>query len=128
MNQKNTKCKSVSPSDQLSALNWLTKAIVLDCRGRHNEAQVRYRKALELDPYEKGIWDRKGRSLTWLGRYEEALGCFDRAIELGAQDADIWVGRGISLHALLRNDEAMACFGEALERNARCKWPGTTKL
>lgn len=84
-------------------------------QGRFPEAEIAFRKALELDPEYAAARTGLGSIAATLGRPEEALKEFDQSIDLLPHQSDAHFFRGQALEALGRTDDALAAYFRALE-------------
>ena len=87
--------------------------------GSIEEAARSYDKALELDPGNVNLWNRKGYAFGILGRYEDAVASFDQALAINSTNVEALNWKGLALYrGLDRHDEAIACFDKVLVLNA----------
>ena len=84
-------------------------------QGRFADAEVSFRKALELDPEYAAARTGLGSIAATLARPEEALEQFDQSIDLLPHQADAHFLRGQALEVLGRTDDALAAYFRALE-------------
>jgi Flp pilus assembly protein TadD len=84
-------------------------------RGRPQDAEQAYRRAIELDPRYALPWHNLGIQLGDLRRYEEAEQAYRRAMELDPRDADPWNNLGNLLGELKRYGEAEQAYRRAIE-------------
>ncbi|TDU64124.1 tetratricopeptide (TPR) repeat protein [Prosthecobacter fusiformis] len=115
-----------NPGDAYSQFKW-GRLLHVHLK-RYPEAEIAYRKAIELDTKSALPWHNLGNLLTVeFGRHPEAETAFRKAIELDAKDASPWNSLGILLTGKLgRPAEAETTFRKAIEldpRNAR-SWYG----
>jgi Flp pilus assembly protein TadD len=84
---------------------------------RCEEAEVAYRKAIELDTKDAHTWRNLGNLLQYgLERYEEAEAAYRKAIELDPNLAYLWTYLAILLSGNLnRYQEAEAAYRQAIE-------------
>jgi predicted O-linked N-acetylglucosamine transferase (SPINDLY family) len=82
--------------------------------GALGHAEALYRKALETEPANAGLWADLGRIKHSLGRHDEAVADFCRALDLEPSRLELRNDLGVSLMDLGRLDEAVASFREAL--------------
>jgi len=82
---------------------------------RFAEAEVAYRKALELNPRYAFAWINLGNALSGQSRHAEAETAFLSALELDPQDDVAWHYLGNARSALNQHAEAEAAFRKALE-------------
>ncbi len=61
-----------------------------------------YDKALQRDPDDPSLHNRRGGVLRNLGRYEEALAAYHEALRLDPGNAIFFTNRALTLHALGR--------------------------
>lgn len=102
---------AAAPED-LEARGW--RARLLGWSNRMAEAEVEYRKILEMRPGDADVLLGLADVVAWQGRYEEALTILDRAQLPEAQRAEAAMRRGRWLRALDRREESRAAFQEAL--------------
>jgi protein O-GlcNAc transferase len=88
--------------------------IVLQIRGRIDEAIAAYHRALERDGRNVLAWNNLGNILHEQNRTEEAAVHFRRALEANPGYADAHNNLGVALRELGRRDEAAASFERAL--------------
>ena len=84
---------------------------------RYNEAEIAYRKAIELNPAHATAYYNLGALLGDLKRTDEAEATFRKAIELNPSDAAAYSNLGNTLKDLKRYDEAEAAYRKAIELN-----------
>jgi Flp pilus assembly protein TadD len=89
--------------------------ILYDLFQRSDEAEVAYRKALELDPQYVFAWNNLGIALSGQNRYAEAEAAYRKALELDPQFASAWYNLGVVLSRQNRYAEAEAACRKALE-------------
>jgi Flp pilus assembly protein TadD len=96
---------------------WYEEGVLLEEEGEYAEAEVAYRRAIELDPNDALPWNGLGILLTdKLSRHEEAEAAYRRAIELDPTNALPWYNLGILLtDTLQRHEEAEAAYRRAIE-------------
>ena len=102
---------------ELDAKRWADKGTNLCNLGRHEDALVCLKRALELDPRDWIAWSSKGAVLSQLGRKREALADIDRAIELNPRSENSWANKAKALCSEVRYDEAITCCEQALALN-----------
>lgn len=90
-------------------LEWLLNSIV--------DAEVAYRKALELDPDYVSAWNNLGNVLYGQQRYHEAEAAYRKALELDSEYVIVWNNLGNALTSQHRYQEAETVFRKALEFN-----------
>lgn len=71
-----------SPVDQPDALRHYNRGVALTNAGRHLDAALAYRQALQLDPSAADAVNNLGWSLAKLGFYREAVLAFEQAVRL----------------------------------------------
>ena len=88
-------------------------------------AEAAYRKAIEIDPKNSGLWDRLGDLLrNHLDRYAEAETAYRSAIELNPKNAWTWYSLGnLFRNHLDRYAEAEMAYRRAIELNTKNAWP-----
>lgn len=87
---------------------------VLRREGKHEEAIVKFRQALTLDPTFPRPMMRWGDALADQGRYEEAIGRYQKTLEIQAQYPEALVAWAEALIKLGRNDEARVKYEAAV--------------
>ncbi len=90
-------------------------AFAYDGFDRFAEALRAYDRALELDPDDADLHDKRGLALRNLGRLEEAASAFSRAIELDPASAISRRRRAAALGGLGRVEEALSEYLAASE-------------
>ena len=93
--------------------------------GRYEEAEVAYRRAIELDEKDAAPWNNLGNVLSdYLGSYVESEAAYRRAIELDEKYAVPWMNLGILLHYKLgRYEAAEAAYRQAIELDEKDSKP-----
>ena len=83
---------------------------------RYDEAEVAYRKAIELNPSDAATYSNFGLLLHKnMKRYKEAEASYQKAIELNPLDATAYYNLGNLLKNLKRYEEAEAAYRKAIE-------------
>lgn len=81
---------------------------------RHESAQARFTKALELDPENPVIFYNLGVVNTFLGRHDEAVEKFQNAVDRDPRYAEAWYNMGqICLIKKRDFSKALHCFQQA---------------
>ena len=91
--------------------------LALSHLGRHEEAVVEYRKALDQEQNYPEAWNNLGISLEALRRSDEAEAAYRKAIAARPNYAEAMGNLGNTLRALGRTEEAIAAYRESLARN-----------
>jgi tetratricopeptide (TPR) repeat protein len=91
--------------------------LLLEDKGRTDEALAHYRKALELNPNYAESHSNLGIQLVNIGRTDEAAVHFQKAFELDHNLAKNHNNVGLLLAKIGQSDEAMTHFLKALEIN-----------
>ena len=92
--------------------------------GSTEEAAATYRKAIERNPGDPGLWTGLGKLLLDVPKSRaEAETAFLKAIEIDANDARPWNNLGYLLAGTERFTEAEAAFLRAIELNPKLAWP-----
>jgi tetratricopeptide (TPR) repeat protein len=118
-----TACKEAIFLARTSARPLNTYARLLNKLNRPEEAEVAYRKAIEIDPKWDGYWASLGNLLAnRLNRLDEAEAAYRKAIEIDPKWNGYWICLGDLLaNRLNRLDEAEAAYRQAIEIDP--KWP-----
>ena len=121
------------PAEDASSEDWTLWGSDLHLGfNRAAEAEVAYRKAIELDPAFAYSWNGLGNLLTThLARYEEAETAYRKAIELDPAGAYPWNGLGNLLQDhLTRYEEAETAYRKAIELDpaSAVPWNGLGNL
>jgi tetratricopeptide (TPR) repeat protein len=72
----------------MDANSWLEEADELYKDGKFDEAIPFYDKAIEQDPDNSELWNRRGLALCCLGRHLEAIDSFDIALKIDPHYTD----------------------------------------
>lgn len=90
-------------------------ADIHDSEGRYQEAETELRRALELNPDSRELFDHLGSLFYRQGRLEEAATLFRRSIELAPQGIEGYRNLAAVLFAGGQPEEASAIIAQALE-------------
>ena len=92
---------------------------------RDDEAEVAYRKAIEIDPAAAAPWNNLGNLLhLHLARYDEAEAAYRKAIGIDPKYAAPWNGLGsLLVDHFGRWDEARKAFERSLELDPESDFP-----
>jgi tetratricopeptide (TPR) repeat protein len=101
--------------DTGSAVVRYNLAVLLDARGRPDEAAAAYREALLLDPSHEPAAGNLGTVLCRLGRASEAVPILRAAIQWHAESARLWTGLAVALAMSGEAAEALATAERARE-------------
>jgi len=104
-------------ADSLSYL-WVDWGFDLQVKlGLFSEAELAYRKAIEIEPQSAAPWNHLGSLLcNHLCRYEEAEADYRKAIEINPCDDVAWNGLGnLYCDSLQRYADAASAYAKALE-------------
>jgi tetratricopeptide (TPR) repeat protein len=82
--------------------------------GRPEDAELSYRKSIDVEPAYWGAHMQLGSFLFSSGRAEEAVIAFRKAVELAPGNASVYSNLGGALFLALRLDEAAATFEKSL--------------
>ena len=96
-------------------------ATMLKHKGFYNLALHFYRKALEINPNLKEVWNNLADLYNRLGMFEEALRCADRALEIDSSYTSALINKGIALAQLGKLEEAIRYFDKAISFNSKEK-------
>lgn len=109
-----------------TARTWAERASLLaDMAGDNGQAELAYRKAIELDPMDGRPWNGLGNLLAAKAQYHyEAEQAYHKAIELDPTSALPWVNLGWLL-AMKREryDDAEYAYRKAIELDPMYPWP-----
>ena len=88
---------------------------------RYAEAELAYRRTLEIDPKYVHAWSNLGNLLgDKLQRYDEAEQAYLKALKTDPKHVNTWFGLGLLLHdKLQRYDEAEQAYRRALEIDSK---------
>ena len=89
--------------------------IVLNGRGRTDEAIAHYQQAIELRPGYAEAHYNLGRLLAQKGQLDDAVTHYEKALEINPADAEAQNNLGVTLFGDGRVDEAIAHYQEALK-------------
>ncbi len=89
-----------------------------------SEAELSYRRAIEIDPEHAGAWVCFGLFLhEKLERFDEAEAVYKQAIDINPRYFWVWAALGSILHEKLeRFDEAEAAYKKAIDINPEYDW------
>jgi tetratricopeptide (TPR) repeat protein len=85
--------------------------------GKHEEAIVEFKKALEKDPEQANIMGNMADSYSKLNKNEEALEIYKKAIALAADNAALYTNMGVILSKMGKNAESQEAFKKAAALN-----------
>jgi tetratricopeptide (TPR) repeat protein len=88
--------------------------LILNTRGRHQEAADHLAASLKANSRNAATWSNYGMALAALGRHAEALAAYDRGLILAPREPSILANRGNALTSLGRTSEAIASYDKAL--------------
>ncbi|MBD2124863.1 tetratricopeptide repeat protein [Microcoleus sp. ZQ-A2] len=84
---------------------------------RLEEAALKYKAALLLDPNNTNAHSLLGLALKDQGKLEEAIACYRQALRLDPNHAIVHSLLGMALHDQGKLEEAIACYRQALRLN-----------
>jgi len=113
-----TSCQVALQIEDSSAAQHLM-ANALSRAGAHREAELAFRKSLNMDPRNVRAWIDQGLFFGGLNLSGPALESFQNAIRLAPGQPVAWTGRAMVCLNLGDHQEAMACFARSLELNPR---------
>lgn len=103
-------------------------ANVLGSLGRSEEAEMRYRRCLAIQPDYSRAWKNLGSLILPAGRTDEAIGCFDKALSLNPAMVEALLSKATAL-VMFRDDSkaAVPLFEQAyrLDPDLDRKWTYT---
>ena len=82
--------------------------VLSDC-GRHADAIVCYRRALQLSPESYQVYNNLGILLQFRDELDEAIFCYHKSVEIKSDYAAAHYNMGNALTAQGKLDEAIAC-------------------
>ena len=90
--------------------------------GQYEEAIEEYTDAIEIDPRQAGVYNRRGRAYYEWGRYDNAVADYDKAIAIDPDNVSAYIDRGNAHLANHRSfeggeenyDRALADYEEAI--------------
>ncbi len=91
--------------------------------GRREDAEKFWKKCLDINPRQPGIYRSLGETAFEAGEFEKAIGEYKKAVEIDPNAADIHKGIGHALMELGRYDEAL----EELEKEVQIS-PGSLSV
>jgi tetratricopeptide (TPR) repeat protein len=97
-----------------ASLAFYNKGVSHQELGNAKEAEVAYRKSVELDPANADGWNNLGIMLDEFGKRQQAIDCFDKSLALSPQDPVTLTNRSNSLAGMGRYDEAITGYEKAL--------------
>jgi len=89
--------------------------VVLDQKGRLNEAITHYREALQIKPDYAEAHYSLGTALVQNGRLDEGITHYQKALRINPGYADAYTGLGVALQHKGRVDEAITHYQKALQ-------------
>jgi protein O-mannosyl-transferase len=89
--------------------------IVLNDRGKTDEAMAHYQRAIELRPSYAEAHYNLGRLLVQKGLLDDAVTHYEKALEINPADAEARNNLGVTLFGIGRVDEAIAHYQGALK-------------
>ncbi|MCG6137245.1 MAG: tetratricopeptide repeat protein [Nostoc sp. LLA-1] len=87
--------------------------------GNYQAAVADFTLAIELDPENALVYNKRGNAFYKLGDYQQAKADSSKAITLNPQNASAYYDRGFSLYALGKYKEAIADYSKAIELNSK---------
>lgn len=100
-----------------TAVDWINKADTLWHGGKYTEPQkaIEYlSKAIELQPDNSDIYNRRGSIYLTIGQNQLAINDFDKAIRLNPANAEYYNNRGSIYEKTGRYQQAIKDFDEAI--------------
>jgi len=110
----------VGPGKPCAADARINLGAILDAGGRHEEALLEYRQALELRAGDPLALNNMGNSLMKLGRFAEAADSFRLALLQAPDCPEARIALGAALQRAGDAAGAIACFRETLARDPSC--------
>jgi len=83
--------------------------------GRHQEALILYKKAIEIDTNYADAYNNLGNAYTITGRKEEAIKAYQKAIEINPNDASVYNNLGNLYSAMGKHEEAINLYKKVLK-------------
>jgi Flp pilus assembly protein TadD len=83
-------------------------------QGRHQEALVRYERAIRMVRRPSYAWTSRGVAMKYLGRVDEALRCHENAIRLDPENEVAWCNLGTVYFKKGELGKALECYDKAI--------------
>src|SRR5436190_173965 len=83
-------------------------------QGRHQEALVRYERAIRMVRRPSYAWTSRGVAMKYLGRVDEALRCHENAIRLDPENEVAWCNLGTVYFRKGELGKALECYDKAI--------------
>lgn len=116
LNRSENALRALASEPGYEATGWSGLGILFEERlKRYSEAELAYRRALEIDPQSGFTWYGLVSVLWNLKRYDEAAQVLRRAIEIDPQSASGWYWCGNLLRILKQYAEAEQAYRRAVE-------------
>lgn len=94
---------------------WFYTGLGLAGRGQHAQAEIAYRRALELDPTDVKVWNNLGGMLfEHLRRPQDGIHCLEQTLKLNPRNKLGWLNLAGMLVKLGQAAKAMDCANTAL--------------
>jgi tetratricopeptide (TPR) repeat protein len=102
---------------QYQVTSLINEAARLYKQKKLEEAALKYKAALRLDPNDALARNNLGKALYDQGKLEEAIACYRQALRLNPNDAGTHNSLGLALYDQGKLEEAIACYRQALRLN-----------
>jgi len=83
-------------------------------QGRHQEALLRYERAIRMVRRPSYAWTSRGVAMKYLGRVDEALRCHENAIRLDPENEVAWCNLGTVYFKKGELGKALECYDKAI--------------
>jgi len=108
-------CRSLIRARDVDSSNWRRTGDACYRLDRLQEAQMAYRKAVEMDPRCLAAWFGLGCTHVKQSNWTEAAEAFRRAVEIDSRNANAWWRLGKVYQEQSRHRQAILAFREAAE-------------
>ncbi|MDR3223923.1 MAG: tetratricopeptide repeat protein [Methanobrevibacter sp.] len=95
------------------------RADILFDSGKYDKSELCYSAALEFDPNDIYLLNKKGDNLSRIGRFQEAIECYDRALTIEKNNEHIWNNKAIALLNYDKVEEALENSNKAMSLNPK---------
>ncbi|MDO5850477.1 MAG: tetratricopeptide repeat protein [Methanobacteriaceae archaeon] len=93
------------------------RADILFDSGKYDKSVMCYSAALEIDPQDIYLLNKKGDNLSRLGQFEGSIDCYNKALEIESENEYIWNNKAIAMLNSGNIEEALIANDKAIETN-----------